>query len=210
MHSSTLHQRGILLVLSSPSGAGKTTISKLLLKSVLGIKLSLSVTTRAPRPAEEHNKDYIFVSQEQFSQMVEKDLFLEYAKVFGNYYGTPKQFVEEALIQGEDVLFDIDWQGTQQLKQKMDSDVVSIFILPPSLEELERRLYKRAQDDEYVILDRMSRAIQEVSHWPEYDYVLVNHGLEVILHEIKAIIKAEKLKKHRQIGLENFVRDLTE
>ncbi|MEI8320493.1 MAG: guanylate kinase [Alphaproteobacteria bacterium] len=205
-----MKSRGILLILSSPSGAGKTTLCKLLLKSLPNTVLSVSVTTRPQRPGEVPNKDYIFVSTKEFKKMIQEGLFLEYAEVFGNYYGTLKTTVEEALAQGHDVLFDVDWQGTQQLTQKMDKDVVSIFILPPSLEELERRLYRRAQDDEYVILDRMSRAIQEISHWAEYDYVLVNETLDQTLARLISIIQGEKLKKHRQIGLGDFLKGLIE
>ncbi len=203
-----IKSRGILLILSSPSGAGKTTLSKLLLKACPNLTLSISVTTRLPRPQEVPYKDYIFVSREEFKKMIDEEKFVEYAEVFGNYYGTLKQVVNEAVEKGEDIVFDIDWQGTQQLTQKMDKDVVSIFILPPSIDELEKRLYRRAQDDEYVILDRMSRALQEMSHWAEYNYVLVNENLEKTLSQLIAIVNAEKLKKYRQVGLETFVKAL--
>ncbi len=210
MDASNFQQRGILVALSSPSGAGKTTLTRRLLEHSPNFMLSVSVTTRSPRPGEGEGRDYYFKSRETFEKMKEADDFLEWAKVFGNYYGTLQQPVMAALEEGRDVLFDIDWQGTQQLTQKMGEDMISIFILPPSMGELEQRLYRRSQDEESTILDRMSKAVGEISHWAEYDYVLVNEDLDKTLHKILAIIQAEKLKKSRQLGLETFVKGLME
>lgn len=210
MEVSNIQQRGVLVALSSPSGAGKTTLTRKLLAHSSNFMLSVSVTTRSPRPGEIEGRDYYFKTKETFEKMKEADDFLEWAKVFGNYYGTLQQPVMAALEEGRDVLFDIDWQGTQQLTQKMGEDMVSIFILPPSMGELEQRLYRRSQDEESTILDRMSKAVSEISHWAEYNYVLVNEDLEKTLGQILAIIQAEKLKKSRQVGLETFVKGLME
>lgn len=204
-----ISRRGIMLVLSSPSGAGKTTLSRMLLEKDDSIKLSISVTTRPKRPAEKEGTDYFFLSEDNFKEKIANNQLLEYANVFGYYYGTPKDIVEDNLQSGSDVLFDIEWQGTQQLKQKAREDVVSIFILPPSREELERRLYTRAQDSEDVVQKRMSKANDEISHWAEYDYVIVNHDLEQSLKSIFSILKSERLKRYRQSGLIEFVKSLT-
>ena len=210
MKVSNFQQRGVLVALSSPSGAGKTTLTRRLLDHSANFMLSVSVTTRFPRPGELEGQYYYFKSKDVFEKMKESDDFLEWAKVFGNYYGTLQQPVMAALEEGRDVLFDIDWQGTQQLTQKMGEDMVSVFILPPSMGELEQRLYRRSQDEESTILDRMSKAVAEISHWAEYDYVLVNEDLDKTLSQILAIIQAEKLKKSRQLGLETFVKELME
>jgi guanylate kinase len=198
-----------MLVLSSPSGAGKTTMSKRLLATDPQIALSVSATTRKPRAGEIDGQDYSFVSQDRFDHMAATGQFLEWAHVFGNRYGTPRGPVEEALTEGRDILFDIDWQGTQQLRQSQaGGDLVSIFLLPPSLEELEARLTSRAADSEDVITQRMSRAADEISHWAEYDYVLVNDDPGQCLHEIRSILTSERLRRERQRGLAGFVRDL--
>ncbi len=201
-------RRGLMLVLSSPSGAGKTTLSRMLLESDPNVKMSISVTTRAPRPTEVDGVDYSFVDQVRFDEMVAGDELFEYATVFGNSYGTPRKPVEEALAAGRDVLFDIDWQGTQQLAQKAHGDLVSIFILPPSIAELERRLRNRAQDSEEVVRKRMAKATGEISHWREYDYVRVNHDPAECLGEIRIILNAERMRTDRQVGLLSLVQDL--
>ena len=203
-------RRGFMLVLSSPSGAGKTTISRRLLDADDNLHLSVSVTTRPPRPAEIHARDYFFIDNEEFGLMVNRQELLEYAKVFDYYYGTPKEAVEYRLANGQDVLFDIDWQGTQQLMQTSKSDLVTVFILPPSMRELERRLHTRAQDPAHVVAKRMSKAADEISHWAEYDYVIVNHNIERSLEEVKTIIAAERLRRHRATGLIDFVKQLRE
>lgn len=196
-----------MFVLSSPSGAGKTTMSRALLAEDSEITLSVSATTRPPRPGEVDGVDYYFVSQDQFQGMVDGDALLEWAHVFGNRYGTPRAPVESALAAGRDVLFDIDWQGTQQLQQTdAASDLVRVFILPPDLAELERRLTMRNTDHPEVIAGRMARARDEISHWGEYDYILVNDDAETCLGEIRAILKAERLRRKRQLGLAGFVR----
>jgi guanylate kinase len=202
-------RRGLLLVMSSPSGAGKTTLSRRLLASDPNIAMSVSVTTRAPRPGEVDGRDYHFISQDVFIKLRDKGELLEYAEVFGNFYGTPKKPVEEALRQGRDVLFDIDWQGTQQLAQAMEDDLVRIFILPPSAEELRDRLIRRAQDSAATVAKRMAEASREISHWPEYDYVIVNDDIEESSSQIAAILKAERIRRRRRVGLTDFVRKLT-
>ncbi|MGD9639230.1 MAG: guanylate kinase [Alphaproteobacteria bacterium] len=198
-------RRGLMLVLSSPSGAGKTAISRKILEFEPEISLSVSVTTRAPRPSEVDGRDYFFKSEDEFKEMAKNNAFLEYAKVFDNYYGTPSQAVFEKLNSGKDVLFDIDWQGTQQLAETARDDLVSIFILPPSMEELERRLFSRAQDSEDVVRKRMAKAADEMSHWPEYDYIIVNRDFERCVSKVQAILCAERLKRDRQIGMTAFV-----
>lgn len=204
----TLHRRGLMFILSSPSGAGKTTLSKKLLAADSAIKLSVSVTTRPPRPGEIDGVHYSFVSNEKFDAMVEEDDFYEWAEVFGNRYGTPKGAIRAALKEGQDFLFDIDWQGTQQLYQKDQQDVVRVFILPPSIEELHRRLQGRATDSEEVIAARMERARAEISHWDGYDYVIINDDIEVCFAKVRAILEAERMKRQRQTGLIPFVREL--
>jgi guanylate kinase len=202
-------RRGLLLVMSSPSGAGKTTLSRKLLAADNNITMSVSVTTRAPRPGETDGKDYHFIGKERFAQMRDRKELLEWAEVFGNYYGTPRKPVEEALAKGRDVLFDIDWQGTQQLAQAMEDDLVRVFILPPSSDELQNRLINRAQDSSTVVAKRMAEASQEISHWPEYDYVIVNDDIEDSHAQVTAILRAERLKRRRRVGLTEFVRRLT-
>jgi guanylate kinase len=198
-----------MFVLSSPSGAGKTTLSRRLLAEDGGIMLSVSATTRPPRAGEIDGVDYFFVSLERFAEMVEQEELLEWATVFGNRYGTPRAPVEAALHSGRDVLFDIDWQGTQQLQQTdAASDLVRVFILPPHLAELERRLTSRATDHPEVIAGRMARARDEISHWGEYDYILINDDAEACLAEIRSILHAERLRRKRQLGLASFVRDM--
>lgn len=201
-------RRGLMLVLSSPSGAGKTTLSRRLLAEDPDTVLSISTTTRPKRPGEENGKDYDFVSEQTFDSMIEDDAFLEYATVFGHSYGTPRTFVEDALTGGKDVLFDIDWQGTQQLSQKAQDDLVRIFILPPSMEALHDRLVHRAQDSEAVVQKRMAKAHDEISHWAEYEYVLINDDFEACLGTIKTILEAERMKRKRQPGLTAFVKGL--
>jgi guanylate kinase len=205
----TIQRRGLLLVMSSPSGAGKTTLSRRLLQSDPMITMSVSVTTRQPRPGEVHGKDYHFITHEEFARLRDRGDLLEYAEVFGNFYGTPKLPVTEALQAGRDVLFDIDWQGTQQLGAAMEEDLVRIFILPPSAEELRERLIGRAQDSASTVAKRMAKASAEISHWPEYDYVIVNDDIDTASAEIKAILTAERLRRKRRVGLTNFVRELT-
>ena len=200
-------RRGLMFVLSSPSGAGKTTLSRALMAEDNDITLSVSATTRPPRPGEVDGVDYYFVSPDQFQSMVAENALLEWASVFGHRYGTPRAPVESALAAGRDVLFDIDWQGTQQLQQTdAASDLVRVFILPPDLAELERRLKNRNTDHAHVIAERMARARDEISHWGEYDYILVNDDAETCLSEIRAILKSERLRRKRQLGLADFVR----
>jgi guanylate kinase len=208
MSNENIARRGLMLVLSSPSGAGKTTLSRRLLASDSAITMSVSATTRQPRSGEEDGKDYYFVSPSMFTQMVEGDGFLEHATVFGNQYGTPIEPVQMALARGRDVLFDIDWQGTQQLRQRAGDDLVSIFVLPPSHEELERRLRARAQDAEDVVRARMAKANNEISHWAEYDYVVINDDLDSTLTKIQTILDAERMKRGRQTGIAEFARRL--
>jgi guanylate kinase len=203
-------RRGLMLVLSSPSGAGKTTLSRRLLEDDNGITISTSATTRPPRLGEVDGKDYKFVDQDTYDSMVSDNAFLEYAHVFDNCYGTPAAPVFVALDDGKDVLFDIDWQGTQQLAQRARSDLVSIFILPPSTDELERRLHSRAQDADDVVAGRMAQASDEMSHWSEYDYVIVNEDVEASLLQIATILNAERMRRIRQDGLDDFVNRLRE
>ena len=206
--ASSVGRRGLMLVMSSPSGAGKTTITRALLERDKGISMSVSATTRAPRPGEVDGKDYFFVAVDKFQAWVKDSQFLEHARVFDNYYGTPKGPVETVLRDGRDVLFDIDWQGTQQLRDAARADLVSVFVLPPSVEELERRLHSRAQDSAEVVAKRMAKAGDEMSHWPEYDYIIVNEDLETSIASVQAILTAERLKRDRQIGLPDFVSRL--
>lgn len=201
-------RRGLMFVLSSPSGAGKTTLSRLLIERMPDLQMSVSATTRAMRPGEVEGKDYLFVDKPRFEAMVEQDELLEWAHVFDNRYGTPRGPVEAALSAGKDVLFDIDWQGTQQLREKARADVVSVFILPPSAADLEKRLNSRAQDSAEVIRGRMARASQEMSHWAEYDYIVVNRVVEDAFAEVQSILKAERLKRERRTGMTSFVRSL--
>ncbi len=201
-------RRGFMFVLSSPSGAGKTTLSRRLLTSHPGITLSISVTTRAKRPGEIDGKDYYFVDEPSFDAMVAKNELLEHARVFDHCYGTPKGPVMESLGRGIDVLFDIDWQGTRQLAESCREDLVSVFILPPSMSELERRLRTRAQDSDEVVAKRMSKAEAEISHWGEYDYVVVNNDLDMTLSRIVHILEAERVKRSRQTNLPVFIQDL--
>src|SRR6516164_7653461 len=203
-----VERRGLMFVLSSPSGAGKTTLSRLLIERMPGLRMSVSVTTRAKRPGEVDGRDYLFVDKARFEEMVKRTELLEWATVFDNRYGTPRAPVEAALSAGQDVLFDIDWQGTQQLREKGRADVVSVFILPPSAADLEKRLHSRAQDSTEVIRKRMSRASHEMSHWAEYDYIVINHNVDEAFAEVQSILKAERLKRERRTGLTNFVRDL--
>ncbi|MBB4364507.1 guanylate kinase [Bradyrhizobium sp. CIR18] len=203
-----VERRGLMFVLSSPSGAGKTTLSRLLIDRMSGLKMSVSATTRPMRPGEVNGKDYLFVDKPRFEAMVKGDELLEWATVFDNSYGTPRGPVEAALSSGQDVLFDIDWQGTQQLREKARADVVSVFILPPSAADLEKRLHSRAQDSDEVIRKRMSRASHEMSHWAEYDYIVINHDVDEAFAEVQSILKAERLKRERRIGLVGFVRGL--
>ena len=206
MSNEKINRRGLLLVLSSPSGAGKSTLSKLLLKKDDDINMSVSMTTRPARPGEVDGKDYNFVSQEEFDDLVAKDGFLEHATVFEHSYGTPAVPVEAALKAGNDVLFDIDWQGTQQLNDKVEHDLVRVFILPPSKTELEKRLKTRAQDSDEVVAQRMAKADAEISHWAEYDYVIINEDLARAEEELFTILKAERIKRIRHAP---FVNTLT-
>lgn len=201
--------RGLLLVLSSPSGAGKSTIARMLLAADDRIGMSVSATTRAMRPGEVDGSDYHFVDEARFDAMVAEGEFLEWAHVFGHRYGTPRAPVEAALSRGRDILFDIDWQGTQQLHAKAGEDLVRVFILPPSLDELERRLRGRGTDSDEVIARRMERAVAEISHWAEYDYVLVNQDATACLDEVRTILAAERLRRSRRTGLVDFVRSLS-
>ncbi|MBY6015709.1 guanylate kinase [Qipengyuania gaetbuli] len=203
-----LARRGLMFILSSPSGAGKTTISRMLLEADDEIKLSVSVTTRPPRPGEIDGVHYYFVDDAEFDRMVEEDDFYEWAHVFGHRYGTPKGRIRAALKDGQDFLFDIDWQGTQQLYQKDQQDVVRVFILPPSIAELRRRLEARAQDEKDVIDARMERARAEISHWDAYDYVVINEDVNLCFGKVREILDAERMKRQRQTGLIPFVREL--
>jgi guanylate kinase len=204
----TLQRRGLMFILSSPSGAGKTTISRMLLERDAEVDLSVSATTRPIRPGEVDGQDYHFVDHAEFDRMVEADEFYEWAQVFGHCYGTPKAQIRSGLKEGRDFLFDIDWQGTQQLYQKDQQDVVRVFILPPSLAELQRRLTGRGTDSDAVIAARMERARAEISHWDGYDYVVVNGEIEACYEQVRAILAAERMKRARQTGLIGFVREL--
>jgi guanylate kinase len=203
-----VERRGLMFVLSSPSGAGKTTLSRLLIERMPDLKMSVSATTRPMRPGEVEGRDYFFVDTARFEAMAGQGDLLEWATVFDNRYGTPRAPVEAALSAGQDVLFDIDWQGTQQLREKARADVVSVFILPPSAADLEKRLHTRAQDSDAVIRGRMSRASHELSHWAEYDYIVVNQDVDQAFAEIQSILRAERLKRERRTGLTGFVRNL--
>ena len=205
-----MQRRGLLLVLSSPSGAGKTTLSRALLKREANIELSISVTTRTPRTGEVDGSDYYFRSQKDFESMREAGELLEWARVFDHLYGTPRAPVEKLLEAGRDVLFDIDWQGAQQLSEKMSSDVVRVFVLPPSAKILEKRLRDRAQDSDEVVARRMRAASDEISHWAEYDYVIINADVDTSLQGLVSILEAERLKRDRVLGLGDFVRGLQE
>jgi len=206
--SHPLKRRGLLFILSSPSGAGKTSLSRKLLEQDEEISLSISATTRPPRPGEVDGVHYHFISDAEFDRMIDEDDFYEWAPVFNYRYGTPKGAIREGLKNGQDYLFDIDWQGTQQLKQKDDQDVVTVFVLPPSLSELRRRLESRAQDSAAVIDDRMDRARGEISHWAEYKYVVINDDMDECFSKIKEILDAERMLRRRQTGLIPFVREL--
>lgn len=210
MNAPNIRRRGIMLILSSPSGAGKTTLSRLLLERDIGLSMSVSCTTRPKRPGETPGVDYHFVDEAAFEAMIAQGDMLEHAEVFGNRYGTPRKPVEAALNSGRDVLFDIDWQGTQQLKQTARDDVVSVFVLPPSFAELEKRLHSRAQDAPEVVARRMAKASDEMSHWAEYDYIIVNQHIEDSVASVQAILTAERLRRARQVGLRDFVVGLTQ
>ncbi len=203
-----VERRGLMFVLSSPSGAGKTTLSRMLIAETPDLKMSVSATTRPMRPGEVEGRDYFFVDQKRFELMVANGELLEWATVFGNRYGTPRGPVEQALAAGQDVLFDIDWQGTQQLRSRSPSDVVSVFILPPSATALEQRLHTRAQDSDEVIRGRMKKAGDEMSHFDAYDYIVVNDNIGIAFESVKSILRAEQLKRERQVGLAGFVREL--
>jgi guanylate kinase len=203
-----VERRGLMFVLSSPSGAGKTTLSRMLIAETPDLKMSISATTRPMRPGEVEGRDYYFVDQKRFELMIANGDLLEWAIVFGNRYGTPRGPVDAALAAGQDVLFDIDWQGTQQLRSRSPADVVSVFILPPSAVALEQRLHTRAQDSDEVIRGRMKKAGDEMSHFDAYDYIVVNDNIGIAFESVKSILRAEQLKRERQVGLAGFVRDL--
>ncbi len=210
MQQDIIQRRGLMLAISSPSGAGKTTISRALLEAEPGLSMSVSATTRPKRPGETEGRDYYFIEREEFGLRANRGLFLEHARVFDHFYGTPQEPVEAALAGGRDMLFDIDWQGTQQIYEKAGDDLVRVFILPPSTMELERRLRRRAQDTDEVVARRMSEAAAEMSHWQEYDYVIVNENLDRSVAQMRAILAAERLKRSRQLGLGEFVKALRE
>ena len=203
-------KKGVMLVLSSPSGAGKSSICKSLMSLDTNLSLSISTTTRKKRPNENSGEDYFFVSTEKFKEMLSNNHFLEHASVFDNYYGTDKSLVEKKINNGEDLIFDIDWQGAQQLREKMREDIVSIFILPPNKKELERRLKSRGQDSAEVVKKRMDGASAEITHWAEYDYVVINEDLNQSVKAVLVILKAERMKRTRQEGLVEFVRSITD
>jgi guanylate kinase len=202
-------RRGLMLVLSSPSGAGKSTIAKALLARDAMLTMSVSVTTRPPRPGEIDGSDYTFIDAATFAALAADGQLLEYATVFGHSYGSPRGPVERTLASGRDVLFDVDWQGTQQLRQNARTDLVSVFILPPSRAELESRLHTRAQDSEEVVRGRMAKAADEMSHWAEYDYIVVNRDIATAVAEVAAILAAERLRRERQVGLAEFVKAIS-
>jgi guanylate kinase len=203
-------RRGLMLAISSPSGAGKSTIARTLLDKDKQVSLSVSVTTRQRRPSEIEGVHYHFVSQREFERLRDSDSLLEWAEVHGNFYGTPREPVETAMAEGRDMLFDIDWQGAQQLQEKMPADVVSIFVLPPTMTELQSRLHRRAEDSEEVIAMRLANSRAEIGHWREYDYVIVNDDLNVAFDAVQSIVKAERLRRDRRHGMFDFVRDLLE
>ncbi|MBC7586099.1 MAG: guanylate kinase [Tardiphaga sp.] len=203
-----VERRGLMFVLSSPSGAGKTTLTRMLIAEIPELKMSVSVTTRPMRPGEEEGRDYYFVDQKRFDEMVKQDELLEWARVFDNCYGTPRAPVEAALAAGRNVLFDIDWQGTQQLRGRAPTDVVSVFILPPSVQALEQRLHTRAQDSDEVIRGRMKKAGDEMSHFDAYDYIVINDNIGIAFESVKSILRAEQLKLDRQVGVTDFVQKL--
>jgi len=207
---SDTHRRGLLLILSSPSGAGKSTLAKRLMEWDDTIRFSVSATTRAARACEVEGKDYHFTTRDAFEAMVAQNRMLEHAEVFGNFYGSPRAPVESAMAEGRDTLFDIDWQGGQQIKQAMRDDVVSVFILPPSIAELERRLRNRGQDSAHVIAGRMLKSRDEISHWAEYDYVLINHDIDDSFATLETILTAERMRRDRQPALSGFVRALNQ
>ncbi len=208
MATDNYRRRGLMLILSSPSGAGKTTISRMLLEAEDNLRMSVSVTTRPQRPGEVDGKDYHFTDGDEFDGMVADDAFFEWAEVFGNHYGTPRAQIAEGLDRGEDFLFDVDWQGAQQLAQRAGKDVVSVFLLPPSIEELEQRLRSRRTDSEEVIAGRMDRARAEISHWDGYDYVVINDDIQACFEKLRIILRSERLRRSRQTGLIEFVRGL--
>lgn len=208
--SDDIKRRGLMLVLSSPSGAGKSSIARNLLEKAGGLELSVSVTTRARRGSEIDGIHYHFISSREFERMRDDDLLLEWAEVHGNFYGTPREPVEQAMSEGRDMLFDIDWQGAEQLAEKMRTDVVSVFVLPPSMAELKDRLHRRAEDDDDVIAKRLKNAIQEIEHWRDYDFVVVNHDLNAAYEDVRAIVKAERLRRNRRPGMFEFVQGLTD
>ena len=208
MSSTGIARRGLMLVLSSPSGAGKTTISRKLLDGDANLTMSVSATTRPRRPGEEDGRDYHFVDPTEFNLMVNRRELLEHAKVFGNYYGTPVEPVEQALAAGRDVIFDIDWQGAQQVAERAREDLVSVFILPPSTDALDRRLHRRAQDPEEIVAARMAKASDEMSHYAEYDFIIINREIDESVAEVAAIVAAERLRRQRQVGLSDFVKHL--
>lgn len=210
MPSVEIHRRGIMFVLSSPSGAGKSTLARSMLAADDNLSMSVSATTRLPREGEVEGVDYHFMTQEEFGILLNRKAFIEHAKVFDNYYGTPSEPVEEALEAGRDVLFDIDWQGAQQLSEAGGEDLVKVFILPPSKQELETRLKKRASDTAEVVAGRMAKANDEISHWAEYNYIIVNRDLEDAKAQVRAILDAERLKRSRQTGLSDFVKQIQE
>lgn len=203
-----LPRRGLMFILSSPSGAGKTTMARKLLAAEANLSMSVSVTTRPIREGEVEGRDYFFTEREEFDLMVEQNAFLEWAEVFGNCYGTPRAQIETGLAAGKDFLFDVDWQGAQQLKQEAGTDVVSLFLLPPAIADLEKRLRSRGTDSEEVVTSRMARAHHEISHWDAYDYVVINDDIEACYAQVKSILQAERLRRERQTGLVGFTRDL--
>jgi guanylate kinase len=207
--SSAPKRHGVCLILSSPSGAGKTTLARRLIETDLALRHSVSVTTRRPRPQEKEGVDYFFVTADRFKDLSEKGELLEWAEVFGNLYGTPYKPVKQALAEGQDILFDVDWQGAASIARLLPNDTVRVFILPPSASELSRRIYARASDSHEVIEGRLRAAAIEIAHWEDYDYVLINHDIEQSLEGLAAILKAERLKRQRQVGLPNFVASLT-